>query len=156
MDLYKWAAKLLPLLDSEIVMDAFELAYAARVLDMRASPYDLSALGLDPYESRRPRAVRNTCASRPPSPSARQLSGGRWWQGAGRCSTLSVWTSGSYVTWWGTPLSITSVIRRGASPNSELRAMRLGIRTCLRPFCTASTTSSATFSRGTSTARRSR
>jgi hypothetical protein len=48
MDLYKWAAKLLPLLDSDIVMDAFELAYAARVLDMRASPYDLSALGYEP------------------------------------------------------------------------------------------------------------
>jgi hypothetical protein len=48
MDLYKWAAKLLPLLDSDIVMDAFELAYAARVLDMRASPYDLSALGYQP------------------------------------------------------------------------------------------------------------
>jgi hypothetical protein len=48
MDLYKWAAKLLPLLDSDIVMDAFELAHAARVLDMRASPYDLSALGYEP------------------------------------------------------------------------------------------------------------
>ena len=48
MDLYKWGAKLLPLLDSEIVMDAFELAYRARVLDMRASPYDLSAFGYHP------------------------------------------------------------------------------------------------------------
>jgi len=48
MDLYKWAGKLLPLLDSEIVMDAFELAYAARELDMRASPYDLRALGYQP------------------------------------------------------------------------------------------------------------
>jgi hypothetical protein len=48
MDLYKWCAKLLPLLDSDIVMDAFELAYAARVLDMRASPYDLRAFGYQP------------------------------------------------------------------------------------------------------------
>lgn len=48
MDLYKWCAKLLPLLDSDILMDAFELAYAARVLDMRASPYDLRALGYEP------------------------------------------------------------------------------------------------------------
>jgi hypothetical protein len=48
MDLYKWGVKLLPLLDSGIVMDAFELAYAARVLDMRASPYDLRALGYEP------------------------------------------------------------------------------------------------------------
>jgi hypothetical protein len=48
MDLYKWSAKLLPLLDSDIVTDAFELAYAARVLDMRASPYDLRAFGYEP------------------------------------------------------------------------------------------------------------
>jgi hypothetical protein len=54
MDLYKWAAKLLPLLDSDIVMDAFELAYAARVLDMRASPYDLSALGYEPVRIETP------------------------------------------------------------------------------------------------------
>jgi hypothetical protein len=48
MDLYKWCSKLLPLLDSDIVLDAFELAYAARELDMRASPYDLTALGYHP------------------------------------------------------------------------------------------------------------
>jgi hypothetical protein len=54
MDLYKWSAKLLPLLDSDIVMDAFELAYAARVLDMRASPYDLSALGYEPVRIETP------------------------------------------------------------------------------------------------------
>jgi len=45
MDLYKFSAKLLPLLDSETLMDAFELAFLARELDMRASPYDLSAFG---------------------------------------------------------------------------------------------------------------
>jgi hypothetical protein len=48
MDLYKWAVKLLPLVDSDLVMDAFELAYDARVLDMRASPYDLRAFGYEP------------------------------------------------------------------------------------------------------------
>lgn len=48
MDLYKWGVKLLPLLDSDVVMDAFELAHAARVLDMRASPYDLRAYGYEP------------------------------------------------------------------------------------------------------------
>ncbi|MFZ0831668.1 MAG: 3-methyladenine DNA glycosylase [Mycobacterium sp.] len=48
MDLYKWCFKLLPLLDSAIVLDAFELAYVARELDMRASPYDLTALGYRP------------------------------------------------------------------------------------------------------------
>ena len=48
MDLYKWGVKLLPLLDSDTLMDAFELAYAARVLDMRASPYDLRGHGYEP------------------------------------------------------------------------------------------------------------
>jgi hypothetical protein len=48
MDLYRFAAKLLPLVDSGLLMDAFELAYAARELDMRASPYDLRAFGYDP------------------------------------------------------------------------------------------------------------
>jgi hypothetical protein len=47
MDLYKFAAKLLPLVDSDLLMDAFELAFAARELDMRASPYDLRAFGYD-------------------------------------------------------------------------------------------------------------
>jgi hypothetical protein len=47
MDLYKFAAKLLPLVDSDLVMDAFELAHAARELDMRASPYDLRDFGYD-------------------------------------------------------------------------------------------------------------
>lgn len=48
MDLYKWAYKLVPLLPSELVADAFELAAEIRELDMRASPYDLSGLGYEP------------------------------------------------------------------------------------------------------------
>jgi hypothetical protein len=48
MDLYKFAVKLLPLVDSDLLMDAFELAHAARELDMRASPYDLRDFGYDP------------------------------------------------------------------------------------------------------------
>lgn len=48
MDLYKFTAKLIPLLDSDLLWDAFELAYRARELDMRASPYDLSGYGYDP------------------------------------------------------------------------------------------------------------
>ncbi|MGH8774937.1 MAG: 3-methyladenine DNA glycosylase [Jiangellaceae bacterium] len=48
MDLYKWAYKLSPLVPSELVADAFELAREIRVLDMRASPYDLSGLGYEP------------------------------------------------------------------------------------------------------------
>jgi hypothetical protein len=54
MDLYKWCAKLVPLLDSEIVMDAFALAFAARVVDMRASPYDLQAFGYEPVRIETP------------------------------------------------------------------------------------------------------
>jgi hypothetical protein len=45
MDLYKWAYKLAPATPSELVADCFELAGSVRELDMRASPYDLSALG---------------------------------------------------------------------------------------------------------------
>lgn len=48
MDLYKWAAKLAPFTPSELVADAFELARDIRGVDMRASPYDLRALGCEP------------------------------------------------------------------------------------------------------------
>lgn len=48
MDLYKWAYKLSPLIESELVADAFVLARDIRELDMRASPYDLSVLGYEP------------------------------------------------------------------------------------------------------------
>ena len=48
MDLYKWAYKLSPAVPSELVADCFHLARRTRELDMRASPYDLSALGLAP------------------------------------------------------------------------------------------------------------
>ncbi len=45
MDLYKFAYKIAPFCPSELVADAFELALAAREVDMRASPYDLAAYG---------------------------------------------------------------------------------------------------------------
>ncbi|HEY5751625.1 MAG TPA: hypothetical protein VIT21_00615 [Chthoniobacterales bacterium] len=48
MDLYKWAYKLTPFAPSELVADAFELAMEIREADMRASPYDLRALGFAP------------------------------------------------------------------------------------------------------------
>ncbi len=48
MDLYKWAFKLAPFSSSELVADCFELASRIRTLDMRASPYDLTALGYPP------------------------------------------------------------------------------------------------------------
>ena len=48
MDCYKWAFKLGPLVESELVMDCLELAADARELDMRASPYDLRDYGFEP------------------------------------------------------------------------------------------------------------
>lgn len=48
MDVYRWAYKLAPFTPSELVADCFELAREIRVLDMRASPYDLAALGYPP------------------------------------------------------------------------------------------------------------
>jgi hypothetical protein len=45
MDLYKWAMKLVPVLPSELILDAFDLAHDIRVLDMEASPYDLRDWG---------------------------------------------------------------------------------------------------------------
>lgn len=48
MDLYKHAFRLSPLVPSELVADCFALAREIRELDMRASPYDLSALGYEP------------------------------------------------------------------------------------------------------------
>ncbi len=48
MDVYKWATKLTPLVPSELTMDCFDLALEIRVLDMEASPYDLSGYGVEP------------------------------------------------------------------------------------------------------------
>ncbi|RZS43219.1 hypothetical protein EV193_102198 [Herbihabitans rhizosphaerae] len=58
MDLYKWAYKLDPYAPSDLLADCFELALEVRALDMRASPYDLSAIGFEPVpiESERGRA----------------------------------------------------------------------------------------------------
>lgn len=50
MDLYKWAFKLYPWISSELILEAFELAYEARMIDMKASPYDLVEYGLDPIK----------------------------------------------------------------------------------------------------------
>ncbi|MEO5833884.1 MAG: 3-methyladenine DNA glycosylase [Nakamurella sp.] len=48
MDLYKWSYKMLPVVSSELVLDCFQLARDVRELDMRASPYDFTALGYRP------------------------------------------------------------------------------------------------------------
>ncbi|MGH3448294.1 MAG: 3-methyladenine DNA glycosylase [Nocardioidaceae bacterium] len=48
MDCYKYAYKLAPFGASELVADCFELARDVRAVDMAASPYDLSSLGIEP------------------------------------------------------------------------------------------------------------
>ncbi len=48
MDLYKWAFKLAPFTPAELIADCFALARDIRETDMRASPYDLRALGFAP------------------------------------------------------------------------------------------------------------
>jgi hypothetical protein len=48
MDLFKWSMKAQPWVSAELAADAFELAQVARTVDMRASPYDFSAIGLKP------------------------------------------------------------------------------------------------------------
>jgi len=48
MDCYKWATKLGPAVPGDLLLDCFALAREIRVLDMQASPYDLSSYGLRP------------------------------------------------------------------------------------------------------------
>ncbi|MBD2758402.1 3-methyladenine DNA glycosylase [Yimella sp. cx-573] len=48
MDLYRWAYSLSPVMPSELLLRCFELARDIRVLDMRASPYDVTSLGHAP------------------------------------------------------------------------------------------------------------
>lgn len=50
MDLYKWAGKLSPAVSAPLVFETFLLARDIRVVDMRASAYDLSAWGLAPVK----------------------------------------------------------------------------------------------------------
>ena len=54
MDLYKWAYKLDPATPSDLVVDCLELAVEVREWDMRASPYDLTALGYEPVRIETP------------------------------------------------------------------------------------------------------
>ena len=54
MDLYKWAFKLAPFTASELTADCFDLARNVRALDMRASPYDFTALGYLPVRIETP------------------------------------------------------------------------------------------------------
>jgi hypothetical protein len=50
MDLYRFAFKIAPFCPWNLLADAFELALTAREIDMRASPYDLAALGFAPLK----------------------------------------------------------------------------------------------------------
>lgn len=43
MDLFKYAYQLYPLVSSQLLLQSLEVALAARIIDMRASPYDVSA-----------------------------------------------------------------------------------------------------------------
>ena len=58
MDLYKHAFRLAPMISSDLVADAFELARDIRVLDMRAAPYDLAELGFEPVAVETPEGKR--------------------------------------------------------------------------------------------------
>jgi hypothetical protein len=54
MDLYRFAYKIAPFCPSDVVANAFDLARAAREVDMRASPYDLSGYGFAPIRIETP------------------------------------------------------------------------------------------------------
>lgn len=78
MDLLKWSLKLLPLIPSSLVLDAFVNARQLRLLDMQASPYDLSTLGLAPVKvetdtGRREYQVRQQQLARESEPIRREL-----------------------------------------------------------------------------------
>ncbi len=54
MDLYKWAGKLSPAVSAETLFETFLLARDIRVVDMRASAYDLADWGLAPVRVETP------------------------------------------------------------------------------------------------------
>jgi len=58
MDVYKWCFKLAPAVPGDLTLDAFELAAEIRTLDMQASPYDLTDLGLEPIRIETPEGKR--------------------------------------------------------------------------------------------------
>ena len=63
MDLYKHAFRLSPAVSSDLVADCFELARDIRVLDMRASPYDLADLGFAPIRIETPSGKQEYAAA---------------------------------------------------------------------------------------------
>ena len=71
MDLYRGAYSLSPWTPAELVADCFALARRVRVLDMRASPYDLSGLGLAPVAVETPAGRAEYAAAQRGSPPRR-------------------------------------------------------------------------------------
>lgn len=63
MDLYKHVFRLSPMVPSELVADCFGLARDIRVLDMRASPYDLTGLGYSPVRVETPEGKQEYVAA---------------------------------------------------------------------------------------------
>lgn len=62
MDLYKYAMWFQPFLPGELVLDCFALAVDTRVLDMQASPYDLTDVGYRPVRIEAPEGRRDYVA----------------------------------------------------------------------------------------------
>ncbi len=58
MDVYKWAAKLGPIVPGALLLDCLVLASDIRRVDMRASPYDVSSFGLPAIPIERPEGKR--------------------------------------------------------------------------------------------------
>lgn len=54
MDLYKWCFRAYPAIGADLTADCFALAREVRAIDMRASPYDFSALGYSPIPIEEP------------------------------------------------------------------------------------------------------
>jgi hypothetical protein len=54
MDVHKWASKLGPAVPGALALDCFALAAEIRLLDMQASPYDLSSYGQPPVRIETP------------------------------------------------------------------------------------------------------
>lgn len=75
MDLFKYAYQLYPLLPSSLLVECLQLAIAARKIDMRASPYDVSAfaecehaLEVETLEGRRQYAIEQEALYRRATP----------------------------------------------------------------------------------------
>lgn len=78
MDLYKWAYKGWPWIPSDILIDALELAVDTRILDMQASPYDVSkyghqAVAIETAAGRREYAARQEALSLRAEPLRKRL-----------------------------------------------------------------------------------